>query len=151
MKVKVWIAILVCVGLFFAGLSMRIDSVDARECRQIAAILFVWGFLAAPVMCFMEFLMRCLSKRIARVVHSQSVAVGPIRSVPFGFWIAMGAAYLSFALGGFVGAICKGSASFWAGLVAAGFGFGLLSGFGVCWSWARKSAKREETAVPHKR
>lgn len=151
MKVIVWIAILVCVGLFLAGLSLSVDGVDAWECQQTAAILFVGAFLAAPVMCFMEFLMRCLSRGAARVVHSQSVTVGPIRSVPFGLWMAMGAAFLSFALGGFVGAIWKGSASFWAGLVAAGFGFGLLSGFGVCWSWARNSAKCVETSVPHKR
>lgn len=146
-----WIATLVCVGLFIAGLSIRIDYVDAGECQQLAAMLFVGAFFAAPVMCFMEFLMRCLSKWVVRVVHSSSVTVRPIPSVPFGFWIATGAAFLSLGIGGFVGAIWKGAASFWAGLVAAGFGFGLLCGFGLCWVWARNSAKREDTSVPQKR
>jgi len=150
MKFIKWIAIVVCVVLFFAGLLMRIDAVDAKECQEIAAILFVGTFCMAPIMCFMEFLMRCMSKGAARIVHGKSVTVDPIPSVPFGLWMANGAACLSFALGGFVGSIWKGAASFWAGLVAAGFGFGLLSGFGLCWALARNSAKRQGRAVPQK-
>jgi len=129
---------------------MRVDGVDPQECRQIAAILFIGAFLAAPVMCFMEFLMRCLAKGAARIVHGQSAIIGPVRFVPFRLWIAMGAAYLAFAFGGFVGAIWKGPASFWAGLVAAGFGCGLLAGFGVCWMRARSAARRRAAAMQHK-
>lgn len=151
MKLIRWAAILVCVVLFFAGLMIRVEAVNDRECRQIAAMLFTFGFLAAPVMCFMEFLMRCLSKGTARAARSESAPIGPTRSVPFGLWLAMGAAFLSFALGGFIGAIWKGAASFWAGLVAAGCGGGLLTGFGTCRFFARKRAKHKGAAAHHKR
>jgi len=142
MKFVRWLVIFVCLVLFVAGLLIRVDAVDARECRQVAAVMFILAFLTAPLMWFMVFVMRCLSKVIVQIAKNQSVGIEPIRTMPFKFFVAIGVAYLSFSLGGFVGAIWKGSASFWAALVAAGFGGGLLLGYGACDIIARKVAKR---------
>lgn len=151
MKIIRWIAILDCIVLFVAGLLVRVDGIDAHECRSIAAILFMLSFFAAPVMCLMEFLARCLGKWVTRIIYGRGVPARPFRSVPSWLWVAGGAACLSFALGASVGAIWKGSASLWAGLVAAGFGCGLLLGCGLCVAWERNAVQRKETAFVQNR
>jgi len=52
----------VCVGLFLAGLLIGVDDVDARECRQMAAILCIGLCCSAPAMRFREFLARSVRK-----------------------------------------------------------------------------------------
>lgn len=133
MKLLRLVGTLVCAVLFFAGLAMPADGIDSRECQRMAGILFIVAFVAAPVMYCMDSLMRCFARTANRVASGQRDVPSLRRAVPVTLWLMVGAAFLSFAVGASVSALWKGIGAFWGGLVAAGFGIGLLFGFGVCW------------------
>jgi hypothetical protein len=150
MKLLRAVGILVCAVLFFAGLAMPADGIDARDCQRMAGVLFIAAFIAAPVMCGMDSLMRRLARIANRVASGENGVPSLRRTVPVTLWLTVGAAFLSFAIGASLSALWKGFGAFWGGLVAAGFGIGLLLGFGVCW-WVLNKSKVETPPVSHQK
>jgi len=147
MKIIKLIMVFVCAALFAVGITATADGVDARECRRMAGILFLGGLFFGPAMYMAEGFMRWLARYAVHVIHGHRQTMPRFASVPTWLVIGSGAACLSNAVGCFVGIIWNGTPSFWAGLVPAGFGCGLLAGVGACRLWLRGENRAKKPDV----